>query len=99
MKKLLMILLAMLLCASCVCAAAEEARVITDMPVAGLRMTWPEAFTETKGAVMADGVSYLDNGIHYAYWYYCAAAPDEARQLIAKGSQRLKSDFILLCQK
>ena len=58
MKKLLMILLAMLLCASCVCAAAEEARVITDMPVAGLRMTWPEAFTETKGAVMADGVSY-----------------------------------------
>lgn len=39
MKKLLMILLAMLLCTSCVCAAAEEGRVITDMPVAGLRMT------------------------------------------------------------
>ncbi|MBR4360029.1 MAG: TlpA family protein disulfide reductase [Clostridia bacterium] len=64
------------------------------MPVAGLRMTWPEAFTEIKGAVMADGVSYLDHGIYYAYWYYCAAAPDEARQLIAKGSQRLKSDFM-----
>ena len=94
MKKLLMILLAMLLCASCVCAAAEEARVITDMPVAGLRMTWPEAFTKTKGAVMADGVSYLDNGIYYAYWYYCATAPDEAQQLIAKGSQRLKSGFM-----
>ena len=89
-----MILLAMLLCLSCVCAAAEEAPVTTDMPVAGLRMTWPQAFTEIKGAVMADSVSYLDNGIYYAYWYYCAAAPDEARQLIAKGSQRLKSDFL-----
>lgn len=94
MKKLLMILMAILLCASCVCAAAEEEQVTTDMPVAGLRMIWPEAFVKTKGAVMADGVSYLDNGIYYAYWYYCAAAPDEARQLIAKGSQRLKADYL-----
>ena len=89
-----MILLAMLLVAGCVCAAAEEEKVTTDMPVAGLRMAWPQAFNQTKGAVMADGVSYLDHGIYYAYWYYCAAAPDEARQLIAKGSQRLRSDFM-----
>ena len=94
MKKMFLILMAMLMCACSICAAAEEEPVVTDMPVAGLRMTWPEAFTGIRGTVMAYGVKCLDNGIYYAYWEYYAAAPEEARLLIDQESSELKSDKI-----
>ena len=95
MKKLVMIILALVLCASFLCVAAEEsAPVVTDMPVAGLSLRWPLQFSETKGSVFAAGVSELGDGIYYAYWYYCAASQEDATRLMKEKPYALKSDYL-----
>lgn len=95
MKKIVSMLLALVLCAGCLCAAAEEAApVVTEMPVAGLTMNWPAAFSETEGSVFAAGVSDLEDGIYYAYWYYCAASREDAQRLMKENPSALKSDYL-----
>lgn len=95
MKKLATLFLALILCAGCLCAAAEEnAPMVTDMPVAGLTMRWPLALTETKGSVFADGAYDLDGGIYYAYWYYCAAPRADALRLMEEDPSALPAAIL-----
>ena len=94
MKKLALLILALVLCSNCLCATAEDGTVVTDMPVAGLKMVWPKALAETKGTVIADGAYDLGDGIYYAYWYYSAASPEDFQRLMKEDPSALKSDYI-----
>ena len=94
MKKLALLILALVLCVNCLYAAAEDGAVVTDMPVAGLKMVWPKALTETKGTVVVDGAYDLGGGIYYAYWYYSAASAEDFQRLMKENPYELKSDYI-----
>lgn len=94
MKKTVTTLLALLLCVCCAFASGEGDPTVTDMPVAGLKLTWPKAFTETRGTVVADGAYDLEGGVWYAYWYYCAPSPEETARLMKENPMALKSDYL-----
>ncbi len=94
MKKWIAVLMAFLLCAGILCVAAEEEPAVTDMPVAGLSLTWPKALAGAKGTVIPEGVGFLGNGIYYTGWYYCAATPAETERLLAANSPDLKVDSL-----
>ena len=94
MKKLATIILALILCACFACASGEGDPAVTDMPVAGLKLAWPKALAETKGTVAAEGAYDLEDGVWYAYWYYCAASPEETARLMQDNPQALKSEYL-----
>ena len=94
MKKWMILLMTLALFGICLTAAAESSPAVTDVPVAGLLLTWPEAFSEAKGTILADGGTEAVPGIYYTYWYYCAASPEDTRRLMNENSSALKSEFL-----
>ena len=97
MKKLALLILALALCANCLCAAAEDGTVVTDMPVAGLKMVWPKALTETKGTVVADGASDLGGGIYMpisssSRLVLPTIPADSLPRMIAEAEKKLKGE-------
>ena len=89
MKKALSVLLILAVFACCFCVSAEE-YITEDMPVAGLTFICPQAFIDAKGYIGTDGVFPLGNGIYCAYWYYCAAGPEEFQRMAAEDQDALQ---------
>ena len=96
MKKLISILLALALCAGCLCAAAESAPTVQEMPVSGLTFTAPQAFDDARGGIMTDGAIQIDTGLYVTYWYYSAADEEEFVRLAMENPEELQARFALL---
>ncbi len=96
MKKLISMLLALALCAGCLCAAAESAPTVQEMPVSGLSFTVPQAFEDARGGILTDGAIQLDTKLYVTYWYYSAADMEEMKRLAAENPEELQARFGLL---
>ena len=83
MKKIISILMILMLCSACICAAAEENGPLNEeLPEAGLVFTYPKAMTEAEGIIETDGAIQLSDGLYYTYWYYCGATQEEYEAIL-----------------
>ena len=89
MKKAVTLLLALMICACCFHACSGESLPTEDLPVAGLKFTYPAAFVDAKGVVGTDGAMKLGDRILYAYWYYFGVTPEEFETLLAQDPDAL----------
>ena len=96
MKKLIAVLTALMICAGCFGAVAENAPAAQDMPVAGLSFTCPAAMAETKGLVRTDGAMNLFNSVYVTYWYYAAVSEEEFADLSVNDPDQLQEKLALL---
>ena len=96
MKKLIAVLTALMICAGCFGAVAENAPAAQDMPVAGLSFTCPAAMAETKGLVRTDGAMNLFNSVYVTYWYYAPVSEEEFAALSVNDPDQLQEKLALL---
>ena len=96
MKKLITILLALAMCAGCLCAVAESAPTVQEMPVSGLSFTAPQAFDDARGGILTDGAIQIEPGLYVTYWYYSAADEEEFVRLAMENPEELQARFGLL---
>ena len=96
MKKLITVLLSLALCACRFGAAAENAPVTDDFPVAGLSVTYPQAFAEAKGLIGSDGVMQLDESVYLTYWYYFGVTAEEYQRAVAENTGELEGKGAIL---
>ena len=96
MKKLIAVLTALMICAGCFGAAAENVPAAQDMPVSGLSFTCPAAMAETKGLVRTDGAMNMYGSVYVTYWYYVAASEEEFADLSVNDPEKLQDRMALL---
>ena len=96
MKKMMSILLALAMCAGCLCAAAESAPTVQEMPVSGLTFTSPQALDDARGGILTDGAIQIEPGLYVTYWYYSAADEEEFVRLAMENPEELQARFALL---
>ena len=81
MKKIAVIILALMLCIGCA-SAAQSSPAKDELPKAGLAFTYPAAMSDTEGIVGTDGEFNIGDSIFYAYWYYCGATQEEFQAIL-----------------
>ena len=89
MKKGMCILLALMLCAGCVGALADQEERTIDIPAMGLRFVLPQEYEDAMGLIGTDGVLELDSGLYYLYFYYLAVTQEEYDRMYAETPEEL----------
>lgn len=96
MKKLMAVLISLMICAGCFCAAAENTPAAQDFPTGGLSFACPPAMADTQGLVRTDGVLHLFDSVYLTYWYYIAAGEEEYASMIVNNPEKLEGRFTFL---
>ena len=96
MKKIIAVIITLTLCTCFLSVLAEETQVTEELPVAGLNITYPRAFADTKGLIRTDGAMLLTDNVYLTYWFYTAVTEEEYQAIMADNQGQLQGRMALL---